>query len=76
MAQQTPTNENSDVNNSINHLVNANAGIATQQRPQEATMLKPVSTKTLIFEGKMKNLNTSKTYFTQCSKCNQRWQQP
>ena len=50
---QTPKNQNSDANNSINRLVDAIAGIATQQRPQAATMLKPVSTNTLIFDGKI-----------------------
>ena len=52
MIEQTPRNQNSDANNSINRLVDAIAGIATQQRPQAATMLKPVSTNTLIFDGK------------------------
>ena len=52
MVEQTPRNQNSDANNSINCLADANAGIATQQRPQAATMLKPVSTNTLIFDGK------------------------
>ena len=50
--EQTPRNQNSDANNSINRLADAIAGIATQQRPQAATMLKPVSTITLIFDGK------------------------
>ena len=52
VVEQTPRNQNSDANNSINRLVDAIAGIATQQRPQAATMLKPVSTNTLIFDGK------------------------
>ena len=52
MVEQTPRNQNSDANNSINRLADAIAGIATQQRPQAATMLKPVSTNTLIFDGK------------------------
>ena len=52
MVEQTPRNQNSDTNNSFNRLVDAIAGIATQQRPQAATMLKPVSTNTLIFDGK------------------------
>ena len=52
MVEQTPRNQNSDANNSINRLADATAGIATQQRPQAATMLKPVSTNTLIFDGK------------------------
>ena len=50
--EQTPRNQNSDANNSINRLADAIAGIATQQQPQVATMLKPVSTYTLIFDGK------------------------
>ena len=52
VVEQTPRNKNSDANNSINRLVDAIAGIATQQRPQATTMLKPVSTNTLIFDGK------------------------
>ena len=52
VVEQTPRNQNSEANNSINRLANAIAGIATQQRPQAATMLKPVSTNTLIFDGK------------------------
>ena len=52
MVEQTPRNQNSDANNSIKRLADAIAGIATQQRPQTATMLKPVSTNTLIFDGK------------------------
>ena len=51
VVEQTPR-QNSDANNSINRLADAIAGIATQQRPQAATMLKPVSTNTLIFDGK------------------------
>ena len=52
MVEQTPRNQNSDANNSVNRLVDAIAGFATQQRPQAATMPKPVSTKTLVFDGK------------------------
>ena len=52
MVEQTPINQNLDANNSINHLADAITGITTQQRPQAATMLKPVSTNTLIFDGK------------------------
>ena len=52
MVEQKPRNQNSDANNSINRLADAIAGIATQQRPQAATMLKPVSTNTIIFNGK------------------------
>ena len=50
--EKTPRNQNSHANNSINRLADAIAGITTQQRPQAATMLKPVSTNTLIFDGK------------------------
>ena len=49
MVEQTPRNQNSDANNSINPVADA---IATQQRPQVVTMIKPVSTITLIFDGK------------------------
>ena len=52
VVEQTPINQNLDANNSINRLADAIAGITTQQRPQAATMLKPVSTNTLIFDGK------------------------
>ena len=52
VVEQTPRNQNLDANSSINRLVDAVAGITTQQRPQAATMLKPVSTNTLIFDGK------------------------
>ena len=52
MVEQIPRNQKSVANNSINRLVDAIAGIATQQRPQAATMLKPVSTNTLLFDGK------------------------
>ena len=50
--EQTPRNQNSDANNSINRPADAIARIATQQRPQAAILLKPVSTNTLIFDGK------------------------
>ena len=65
MVEQTPRNQNSDANNSINRLADAIAGIATQQRPQTARMLKPVSTNPLIFDGKKRKSNSLKTYFTQ-----------
>ena len=52
LVDQTPKTQNLDANNSINRLVDAIAGISTQQRPQSATMLKPVSTNTLFFDGK------------------------
>ena len=74
VVEQTPRNQNSDANNSINRVADAIAGIATQQRQKAATMLKLVSTNTLIFDGKKRNSNSLKTYFTQCSKCNRRRQ--
>ena len=52
VVEQTPRNQNLDASFSINRLADAIAGIATQQRPQAATTLKPVSTNTLIFDGK------------------------
>ena len=52
VVEKTPRNQSSDANNSINCLVNAIAAIATQQRPQAATMLKPVSTNRMTFDGK------------------------
>ena len=52
MVEQTPTKQNLETNNSINRLADAIAGITTQRRPQAATMLKLVSTNTLIFDGK------------------------
>ena len=52
MVEQTPRTQNLDANNSINRLADAIAGVATQQRSQAATMLKPVSTNTLIFDWK------------------------
>ena len=59
MVEQTPRNQNIDAYNSINRLADAIAGIATQQRPQTATMLKPVSTNALIFDGKNENFDFS-----------------
>ena len=52
VVEQTPGNQNSDASNSINRLADAMPGNATQQRPQAATMLEPVSTNTLTFDGK------------------------
>ena len=72
MVEQSPRIYIFDGNNSINRLADAIEGIATQERPQAVTMLKPVSTKTIFFDGKTRNLNSLKTYFTQCSKCNQK----
>ena len=52
VVEQTPRNQNSDANNSNNRLADAIAGIANQQRPQAAAMFKPISTNTLMFDGK------------------------
>ena len=52
VVEQTPSNQKLDASISINRLADAIAGIATQPRTQAATMLKPVSTNTLIFDGK------------------------
>ena len=52
VVEQTPTNQNLEADNSINRLADAIAGITTQQRPQAAAMLKPVSKNTLLFDGK------------------------
>ena len=63
VVEQTPRNQNSDANNSINRLVDAIAGIATQQRPQSATMLKLVSTNKLIFDGKNEKFELFEDFF-------------
>ena len=63
VVEQTPRNQNSDANNSINRLADAIAGIATQQRPQAAAMLKPVSTNTLIFDCKNKKFELFEDLF-------------
>ena len=70
MIEQTPRNQNSHANTLNNRIVDAVAGIATQQRAQAATMLKPVSTNNFFSTVKMKNLTFLKTYLIQCSKCN------
>ena len=63
VVEQTPRNQSSDANNSNNRLADAIAGIATQQRPQAATMLKSVSTNTLIFDGKNKKFELFEDLF-------------
>ena len=63
VVEQAPRNQNSDANISINRLADAIAGIATQQRPQAATMLKPVSTSTLIFDGRKKKFEPFEDLF-------------
>ena len=52
MVEQTTRNQKSEARISINRLVDAIAGIATQQLPQAATMLKEVSTNKLFFDEK------------------------
>ena len=44
-------------------LADAIAGIATQQRPQAATMLKPLCTNTLIFDGKSESFELFEDLF-------------
>ena len=63
MVEQTPRTQNLDANNSIIRLADAIAGIATQQRPQETTMLKPVSTNTLNFDSKNKKFEIFEDLF-------------
>ena len=63
MVEQSPRNQNSDANNSINRLADAIAGIATQQLPQAATILKPVSTNTLIFGEKNEKIELFEDLF-------------
>ena len=63
VVEQTPSNQNLEANNSINRLADAFAGIATQPRPQAAAMLKPVSTNTLIFDGKNENFELFEDLF-------------
>ena len=63
VVEQTPRNQNLDAKICINRLADAIAGIATQQRPQAATMLKPVSTNTLIFDGKNEKLELFEDLF-------------
>ena len=63
MVEQTPRNKNSEAYNSINRQADAIAGIATQQRPEAATMLKPVSTNTLIFDRKNEKIDLFEDLF-------------
>ena len=63
VVEQRPRNQNLDANNSINRLADAIAGIATQQRPQAATMLKPVSTNTVNFDGKIEKFEPFEDLF-------------
>ena len=52
MVEQSAGIQNSDTNISNNRVADAVAGIATQQGSQAGTMLKPVSTNPLCFDGK------------------------
>ena len=63
MVEQTPRNQNSGANNSTNRLADPIAGSAAQQQPEAATMLKLVSTNTLIFDGKNKNFELFEDLF-------------
>ena len=63
MVEQTPRNQNSDANNSINRLADAIAKTATQRRPQAARTLKPVSANTLKFDGKNGKFNSFEDLF-------------
>ena len=63
VVEQTPRNQNSDANNSINRLADTITGIATKQRPQAATTLKPISTNTLIFDGNNEKLELLEDLF-------------
>ena len=72
MVGRTPGQQASDSSNSFNQLAEAVAGIAAEQRRKAPTRLKTVSTNTLIFDGKNEKIELFKTYFTQCSKCNQK----
>ena len=72
IVEHTPRHENPDSNNFINCLAEAIAGISSQQRQQTATLLKTVSTNTLIFDGNNKKFEVLKTYSTQCLTCSQK----
>ena len=63
LVEQTPRIQNSDANNSINRRVDAIAGTETQQRPQAATLFKPVSTNTLILDAKIEKFELSEDLF-------------
>ena len=63
VVEQTPRHQNLDANNSINRLADAIAGITTQHQPQAATMLKPVTTNTLIFDGKKEKIELFEDLF-------------
>ena len=71
MVEQKPKTQNSDSKKSINRRTDAIAGIANEQSPQLATMLKPVTTKTLTFDGKNEKFELSEDRFHACSNCNE-----
>ena len=52
LVQHTQKHQNSVSINSISCLSEANAGFTSQQLPQATMILKPVSTNTLVFDGK------------------------
>ena len=56
MVEQIPRNQNSDANSSNIRVTDAISGIANQQWPQVATMLKPAFTHTLTFDGKTERI--------------------
>ena len=60
MVEQTPRNQNSDASKSNNRLVDAIAGIATQQLSQATTMLQP---NTSIFHGENKKFELFEDLF-------------
>ena len=64
MVEQTPRNQNSDADISINRLVDAIAQIATQQGSEAATMLKPIPTTLLIFDGKNEIIRTFRRHIS------------
>ena len=63
LVERTPRSENSNANICNNRLAYAVALIATQQQPQAAIMLKPVSTNTFIFDGKNEKFELFETFF-------------
>ena len=63
IVERTPKHQNSFSNNSFSRLVEAIARIASQQRPQVANNLKPVSTNTMIFHSKSEEFDTFEYLF-------------
>ena len=58
LVEQTPRHQTTDANNSINRLADAIEGIATQQRPQSATMLKTTIHKNTHLRWKKQEIRT------------------